>query len=510
MGRRGGAAHAACPRRRPVVPEPEADFLASIPRPLIEPLRPAFATTYHSAAQLERLKQATLDILETVGVRFQSGKALGLLAEHGVRIDRGAQTARFPPEIVLAAMARAPRRFTLGARDASCDIAVGDGNTYCTTDGCGVEIIDFATRQRRASTKADLADVTRIQDYLSSIAFWWPTLSAGDCGEAAQLHELDAGWNNTVKHLQGMVNGEREARYAVEMATVIAGGPEELRRRPVMSDLIGTISPLVIDKDGIEAALVFAAAGVPVTFVTMPTLGTTAPATKAGAYAVGSAELVAATVLLQLEHPGAPVLHSIMQSWADPRSGNFVSFPQDGRCRALGTELAHHWGVPAESATCGTDSPLPGTWQAGVEEALDLVQAAQEGSELLPSIGLVNVYTLFYPEHIILGDDIYHRARHAIMDIDVGDEALALEAIAEVGPGGHFLGHKHTRRHMRAAVKPAITHQPGPDGAFRDPVEVAREKAEWIWREYRPEPLEADKAAALAKILAAADAELRG
>jgi trimethylamine--corrinoid protein Co-methyltransferase len=491
------------------VPEPEARPLASNLRPPIEPLRPAFVTTYHSSVQLDRLKQATLDILESVGVQVQSETALDLLAEHGVRVDRATQIAMFPPEIVLAAMAQAPRRFTLGAREASCEIPVGDGNSYCTTDGCGVEVIDFATRERRQSTKADLADVTRMQDYLSSIAFWWPTLSAGDHGETAQLHELDAGWNNTVKHLQGMVNGAREAHYAVEMATVIAGGPEELRRRPVMSDLIGTISPLVIDKDGIEAALVFAAAGVPVTFVTMPTLGTTAPATKAGAYALGSAELVAATVLLQLAYPGAPVLHSTMQSWADPRSGNFVSFPQDARCRALGTELAHHWGVPAESATCGTDSPAPGTWQAGVEEALDFVQAAQEGSELLPSIGLVNVYTLFYPEHIVLGDDIYHRARYAIMDIDLDDEALALEAIAEVGPGGHFLGHKHTRRHMREAVKPAITHQPGPDGAFRDPLEVAREKAEWIWREYRPEPLDPAQATELAKILAAADAELR-
>ena len=97
------------------------------------------------------------------------------------------------------------------------------------------------------------------------------------------------------------------------------------------------------------------------------------------------------------------------------------------------------------------------------------MQAAQEGSDLLPSIGLVNVYTLFYPEHIILGDDIYHRARYAIMDIEFDDEALALEAIAEVGPGGHFLGHKHTRRHMREAVKPAITHQPGPTAPSATP-----------------------------------------
>ena len=159
-----------------------------------------------------------------------------------------------------------------------------------------------------------------------------------------------------------MVNGEREARYAVEMATVIAGSAEELRRRPVLSDLIGTISPLVVDEDGIEAALVFAEAGVPVTFVTMPTLGTTAPATAAGAFAVGAAELVSATVLLQLASPGAPVLHSIMQSYADPRTGDFVSFPLDGRCRFLATELAHHWGVPSEAACCGTDSrrPAPG------------------------------------------------------------------------------------------------------------------------------------------------------
>jgi trimethylamine--corrinoid protein Co-methyltransferase len=484
--------------------------VAAMERPPIEPIEPAFTFRYHSVEQLDRLKQATLDVLATVGVRFQSAKALDILTEAGATIDRRTEVAKLPPALVLEAMAKAPRRFVLGARDASCDITVGDGKTYCTTDGSGVEIIDFETRERRQSTKADVADVTRIQDALSSIAFWWPTVSAGDRGETAQLHELDAGWNNTVKHLQGFVQGERAARYAVEMATVIAGSAEELRRRPVLSGFIGTISPLVIDKDGIEAALVFAAAGVPVSWVTMPTLGTTAPATKAGAYAIGSAELVAASVVLQLANPGIPVLHSTMQSWADPRTGEFVSHPQDGRARALATELAHHWGVPAESATCGTDSPAPGTWQAGVEEALDFVQAAQEGSDLLPGIGLVNVYTLFYPEHIILGDDIYRRARYAVMDIDLDDESLALDAITQVGPGGHFLGNKHTRRHMREAVKPAITHQTRPDGACREPVEVARERAEQLWRDYRPEPLEEDKAAELARILAAADAELRG
>jgi len=479
-------------------------------RPPIQPLKRDFTVCYHTAEQLDRIKQATLDILETVGVKFPSERALDILAVHGCNVDRESQIVKFPPQLVLDAMAKAPRYFSLGARDPKCDLAIADDTTYCTTDGCGTEVVDWQSGEQRMSTKADLARISRLQDYLSSISFWWPTVSAGDFGETSQLHEIDAGWNNTVKHLQGMVNGAREARYAVEMATVIAGGADELRERPVLSDLIGTISPLVQDEDGIEAALVFAEAGVPVTFVTMPTLGTTAPATRAGAFAVGSAELVSATVLLQLAFPGAPVAHSIMQSYADPRTGGFVSYPLDGRCRFLATELAHHWGVPSEAACCGTDSKTAGTWQSAVEDGMDLAQFAWDGSDLAPSIGLVNVYTVFVPEEMILGDDMYHRARYAIMEMDFGDEALAMEAIEKVGPGGHFLGQKHTRTHLRKSFVPAITHQPGPDGQFRDPVEVAREKALWIDENHVPAPLDADKAAELTKILAAADAELRG
>ena len=479
-------------------------------RPPIAPLKRAFTLRFHTAAQLDRIKQATLDILETVGVKFPSPKALDILAEHGCRVDRERQVVCFSPELVLSAMATAPRYFDLGARDPSCAFSISDDTTYCTSDGCGVKIVDFDTGVTRPSTKADLARVTRLTDYLSSISFWWPTISAGDCGETAQLHELDAGWNNTVKHLQGMVNGAREARYAVEMATVIAGSVAELRRRPVLSDLIGTISPLVQDEGGIEAALVFAEAGVPVTFVTMPTLGTTAPATRAGAFAVGAAELVSATVLVQLAFPGAPVAHSIMQSYADPRTGGFVSFPLDGRCRFLATELAHHWGVPSEAACCGTDAKTPGTWQSGVEDGVDLVQAAWEGSDLMPSIGLLDVYTVFDPADIMLADDVYHRARYAIMDLDLDDEALAIDAVREVGPGGHYLGTKHTRKHLRTSFVPAITHQPAPGGGFRDPLEVARERAAWIDANHVPEPLADDKAAELTRILAAADAELRG
>lgn len=484
--------------------------MAQLQRQPVEPLRPAFTHTFHTTEQLDRLKQATLDILETVGVRFPSDKALDALADHGVRVDRETRVARFPSDLVLGAMAKAPARFTLGARDASCEIVVGDGATYCTSDGCGPRIIDPLTGVERTSTKADVEAVSRMIDYLGSMGFWWPTVSAGDYGETSQLHEVEAGFRNTVKHLQGMVQGERQARLAVEMATVIAGSAEELRRRPVMSDLIGTISPLVQDTDGIEAALVFAEAGVPICFVTMPTTGTTAPATKAGAFALAAAELVSASVLVQLVAPGAPVLHSYIPSYIDPSTGGFLSFPRDHRGGPLTAELPHHWGVPAEGTSCGTDATKPGTWQGGVEEAVSLVEGAQIGADLMPSIGLLGTYTTFCAEHLVLGDDIYHRARYVIKDIEFDDDALAMEAIADVGPGGHFLGHRHTRTHLRDAVVRGITHEFSAEGTYRDALEVARERALEVWRDYRPDPLAEDKVAELARIAAAADLELRG
>ena len=146
---------------------------------------------YHTTAQLDRLKQATLDILETVGVKFPSQRALDILAAQGCRVDRERQVVTFPADVVLAAMASAPRYFDLGARDPAFAFSLSDDTTWCTSDGCGTQIVDFATGAKRPSTKADLARVTRLLDYLSSMAFWWPTVSAGDCGQTAQLQLYD-------------------------------------------------------------------------------------------------------------------------------------------------------------------------------------------------------------------------------------------------------------------------------------------------------------------------------
>jgi trimethylamine--corrinoid protein Co-methyltransferase len=481
----------------------------SIERPPIEPIRTRYKLQFLTEEQLDQLEEATLQILEDVGVRFPSEKALSIFADHGALVDRNAQIVRIPRDLVRKAMVTVPRYFHLGARDLSCELNLQDGVTYFATDGCGVETVDLETGQRRPSCKADVGRMARVADYLSSIGFYWPMVSAQDYGRTAPLHELDASWNNMVKHIQSeTLMGEVPARYGIEMGTVIAGDRDELRRRPVFSVLICTIAPLAQDKEGIEGALVLAEAGIPVGFLAMPTLGTTAPATFAGALAVGDAEVISATVLIQLACPGAPVFHSLMQAWADPRSGAYVSYPLNNRCRFAQIEIAHHWGMPVLGGAFGTESVVPGTWQAAADVALEPFLVGLAGAEIVTGIGLNNTYTLLYPEAIILDDELYHRARYALMDMEVDAETLALDAIRAVGPGGHFLRERHTRKHMRTLLERGVTHQMDDEGRYRAPLEAAREKVRWILDNYEPEPLEKAKMVELARILAAADKEL--
>jgi len=230
-----------------------------------------------------------------------------------------------------------------------------------------VETIDFESRERRPSRKDDVARMARVADGLSSVGFYWPIVSAQDHPPTAPLHALDASFNNTVKHVQTeTVMDERMARYAVEMAAVVADGAGSLRDRPVLSSLVCTIAPLAQDAGGMESALVFAEAGLPVGFMSMANTGSTGPGTIAGTLVAADAEIVAAMVLIQLACPGAPVYHSMMPGVMHPRTGAYLGTTYEGDLLyALGVELAHAWGfrrwpaalAPTPSSRAGRRRP---------------------------------------------------------------------------------------------------------------------------------------------------------
>jgi trimethylamine--corrinoid protein Co-methyltransferase len=461
--------------------------------------------------QLIKLQEATLNVLANTGIQFPSEKALTIFDEHGAEVDLESQIVKIPPDLVRKAMSTVPRYFSLGARNPDFDLPLQNGVTYFTNDGCGHEVVDFKTGERRASTKADVGMAARINDYLSSMSFSWTIVSAQDCGITSPLHEIDITWKNNTKHYQSVtMMGEEICRYGVEMATVLRGSAGEVRKRPPLSLIVCTIAPLVQDKEAIEGALVLAEAGIPVVIMSMPTMGTTAPATYAGSLIVGDAEIISATVLLQLAYPGAPVFHSLLHAWADPRSGAYVGYPLDSRVRYAAVEMAHHWGMPSLGGAFGTECDELASWRSAAEVATDPLLVSLSGAEIVTGIGLRDTYTLYYPEAMILDDDLYHRARYSLLDMDVDPETLAVEVINSVGPGGHFLRQKHTRTHMRTSMVRSIIHQMDSMGKYRDPVEYAREKISWILANHHPEPPSPQIQRELDLILATADRELKG
>jgi trimethylamine--corrinoid protein Co-methyltransferase len=164
--------------------------------------------------------------------------------------------------------------------------------------------------------------------------------------------------------------------------------------------------------------------------------------------------------------------------------------------------------MPAFGGAYGTESDRPGTWQAAADVALDPYLVGLAGAEWVTGIGLNRSFTLLYPEAIMLDDELYHRARYALMNMEISAETLALDTIQAVGPGGHFLAQKHTRKHMRTAMVPGITHQMDRQGDYQDPMQVARAKVTQILEEYQPQPLEEAVKAELSCILQAADGAL--
>ena len=478
----------------------------------IQPIRPRLSVEVLSPAQVDQIKAATLHILESVGVHFPSEKALAVFADHGAQVDMDRQLVRLAPDLVLTAMGHAPRAYTLAGRTAGTELTLDGSATYFSTDGSGTETIDFITGEHRRSTKADVAMMAQVADYLSSISFYWPIVSAQDFGRHGPLHELDASFNNTVKHIQSVtIIGEALSRSALQMAEVIAGSQENLRQRPPLSSLVCTIAPLGQDKHGIEGAMVFAEAGVPVGFMAMPNMGSTSPATMSGALVVGNAEVVSAMVLMQLVSPGAPVFHSLLASVMDPRSGDYIaSMSEKYLCNAAAVQLAHDWGVPSLGGAFSVDCPDPDTWQLGRDSVYTSLLTPLVGADMVEGLGLLRAATLLLPEQIIYDDEIYHTHRILAEGIDTTPDKLAVDVIKRVGPGGHFLGQKHTRRTIRDIWLPQLTRPaPKKDGkAATDIRDRARASLEKILTEHQPELLPEDVQFELEKIIKAAELEL--
>lgn len=457
-----------------------------------------------SPQQITSLQNSTLNLLENVGIHVPSNRALALFADHGALVDFDRQIVRIPPHLVEKALSSAPRSFVLAGREPRFDLQLDGEKSYICTAGTGVNVMDHAAGHLRASTKTDLECITRVVDALPMISFMWSTVTSQDYGRTAPLHDCHAMLTNTLKHVRGGTTVFPElAGYIVEMAKVVAGGEEQLKKRPPINANICTIAPLSHDKHGIECALTYAEAGIPVSFMAMTTMFSTAPATPLGALAIGDAEVVSGMVLLQLAYPGTPVFHAVYVSMMDPWTGGYISkvpLPLN----IMAAELAHAWNVPCLGGSRMGSDALKIGWQSGMESTMGAMNLALCGAEVGASLGLLGGAMDFWPEQLILDHEICQTAYDLTHGFDFKAYDMPMDVIEDAGHRGNFLTATHTVEHIRDFRLSPLLHSMDPTGEHTDPQSAALKVFKDIEETHHPEPLPKPVLDELDRILSAA------
>ena len=482
----------------------------------IEPVEARLRWDVLGPADIERIDAAIMEVLAEVGVRFPLARALDALERGGCRVDRAAQVARLPEPVVRAALKAAPQAPLLAARDPQCDLVLDGRRCYLSNDGCGVWVIDPESGERRSSTKDDVAASARFVDAVPEVSYYWgPVVTAEDVPLASRpLHELEAVFANTSKHFQAVdVVGEEMARRAVEMARVVAGGAEELRRRPLMSLIACPIDPLSNEAVSLEAALVCAEAGVPVGFLSLTLACASAPATMAGNLVVNLAAVVAGTVLLQLASPGAPVFLAGAPSVMDLRTGGYTGgSPEDYLLAAAATQMAHHYGLAMAMGTQATGAKEPG-WQAAVDDALSTLASVErrrrDDERLRPPRRLQDAELRAPPDG---GRDLRDRAeglgRHRRQRRDAGAGRDPQGRSRRDIPCGEAHAGAHGRDLAPRRLGPGDLRRLARLRASAARCTNAEERAREILRTHAPEPLPADVRAELRQHVERAESEL--
>ena len=464
--------------------------------------------------QEKAVHQACLDVLEQTGVSTTNDRLLRVMADHGQNVDFEERRIRFDPAFVEQQRALAPSAYTLAARNPIYDLPLGGDRGWLSTDGCPAHTLDIETGQRRYSSKDDIARFTKVADALPQVAIQWQCCSANDRPVPVRpMHETHAQFPVTSKHIMQMTAIDPfNARGLVEMMRVIAGGADELRERPLMSNFQCSISPLHWDDLTIDAMQAFAEAGIPVGMCAMPLAGASAPLSVAGLMTIANAEILSGFVILETLVPGAKTFHVSYNTTIDMGTGelNPAWGANDIFAEMACAQMGSYFGVPTCHGSYGTGSKAS-DWQSGAQNAL-----AAFGSMLVPGDMLTGIGSLYGDSvssitELMLSSEIFEIVARWSEGYDFDADSFQLDSIDTVGPAGHFLDREHTLVHMREFWRETFMDRRNWDTweseGRPDPRVKATEKAKELLETHEPDPLPDGMEAELDAIMAAYEAE---
>jgi len=395
---------------------------------------------------------ATLSVLEETGVRILDPKALQTLANAGATVDSKSSVVRIPEYILKEGLGKAPSSFTLFGRDGDYKLRFEAGRTYFSSQGSSIFVLDFETGIRRKATLEDLESFYVLSDALENIHHAsmavWPSDVPGNTAHAYALLE---GFRNTTKTLDGYNYGERRSMDNIEMASIIAGGEEELRKNPRLLGFVNPVSPLEHSREMTEGLRVFAEYNQPTLIAPEAQAGSTAPVTLAGLLVQQNAEVLSGILISELTQPGTPVLYGTVSCITDMRTGNIaLGAIETGLINIATAQIAKYYGLPTRGTGSGTNSKTPDI-QAGIEKGLTLSMAAMAGINFIyDATGLLEASRTASLEQMVIDNELCGMVLRALRGIEVNERTMATEVINQVGPGGHYLSQKHTQNFFRS------------------------------------------------------------
>jgi len=450
-----------------------------------------------SKDDIQQVHDTSLRILAEVGVKIDSPKILEMARSNGVKIYSGKGLAFLDESTIKNALKTAPKKIKICSRGGKDYTIPEEGVQLLSTDGQPPAVYDAATKKKRPSKLKDLINICILADALPDVDFVWPSVIATDMPpNKSSMFEFLAAIAYTSKHIQHGAASEEEASFQIEIASAILGSNEELRRRPIISDVCTPISPLRYDQGEAEALVILSRAGVPMVHLSMGIAGSATPVSIAGTLAVINAENLFGLTLTQIARPGAPSIYSSFSGVMDMKSGVFLcGTPEAILIDSAATQMSMHYGLPSCAGGPANASKTISA-EAGYQSAMTAMGAVLTGADLMVGLGNLDRAGMIGPEKLVMDCEVWRWLKRLRAGVSVSKELLAFDAIKRQGPGGAFLSDPHTLKYMRKdLIMPQVTaYHPGgePDFGRDDMLEYAKKKVKEILSTYKPPLLSRD------------------
>ena len=451
-----------------------------------------------SADQVEAIHQASLKILRDIGIRVESETALKLLKDLRAEVDNSSKHVRFEPDLVEEMIRGLPEEFTIHARNPSKTVTMGRNSIVFATV-CGPSFVTDLDRGRRAGTQQDMENFVKLSGSLNVFhheggsglePLDLPPETRHFEMMRAQITLTDKGWQPC-----WMNTGER-ARDCIEMAKIALQTDDEgLRQKPAIVGGVNTNSPLLFDEGQADGMREFALAGQPVHITPFTLAGAMAPATVAGAVTLQNAEVLGCIALTQAAAPGSPTFYGHFTSNVDMRSGSpAFGTPEYAQSVIMSGQLARRYRLPFRSSSTTASACVD--LQAVYESDMSIHACIQAHVNNVMHAGgwLEGGLTCSF-EKLILDAELLQMQSAFLEPVIVNEDSLGLEAIEEVGAGGHYFGAAHTlERYQNAFYEPILSDWRNFESWRDDGSRNALQRANSIWkmllREYEKPPID--------------------